>query len=136
MATSQQLETIAARVLPKMAPGDAVAHTNLFLARVMAAGNEDETQIVLQHFGRDALQEVLKDPPTGIFCRLSWNSWHIFFGMEPTEKPDAFFVIYPWFENRGIKRTQVTAAMIDRMPQYHKMPVYAVGEVPAVGAPG
>ena len=136
MATSQQLETIAARVLPKMAPSDAVPQTNLFLARVMAAGNEDETQIVLQHFGREALRDVLKDAPTGIFCRLSWNFWHNFFGMEPTEKPDGFFVVYPWFKNRGMKRTEVTAEMIDHQADYHEMPVYAVGEVPAVGAPG
>ena len=136
MATSQQLETIAARVLPKMAPSDAVAQTNLFLARVMAAGNEEETNIVLPHFGKAALQAILNDPPTGIFCRLSWNFWHNYFGMTPTEKPDGFFVVYPWFKNRGVKRTEVTAEMIDRMPEYHKMPVYAVGEVPAVAEAG
>jgi hypothetical protein len=134
MATSQQLETIAARVLPKMAPSDALVQTYLFLARLMAAGSWDEINMVRQHFGKAALQAVLEAPLRGIFDRQSWSHWHNVFGMTPPEKPDSFFVVYPWFKNRGVKRDEVTAEFIDHMPAYHKMPVYALSEVPSAEA--
>jgi len=92
--------------------------------------------MVRQHFGNAALQAVLETPPTGIFDRQSWSLWHNFFGMRLTEKPDGFFVVYPWFKNRAVKRTQVTAEMIDHLPDYNNGPVIAEGEVRSAVAAG
>ena len=130
MATSQQLETIAARVLPDLPPSAALAQTNLFLARVMAAGNCDESNLVLQHFGKAAFQAVLQAPPTGIFDRESWTMWNNYFGMPPAAMHDGFFTVYPWFKdkNRGVKRTPVTAEIIDRVPDYNTGPVHSCSE--------
>jgi hypothetical protein len=130
MATSQQLETIAARVLPDMPPATALAQTNLFLARVMAAGTQEETNMVLQHFGKAALQAVLRAPPTKIFDRETWNMWSHYFGMPPAEMPDSFFTVYPWFKNknRGVKKEAITAAMIDHVPDYSG-PVHSCDEI-------
>jgi hypothetical protein len=125
MATSQQLETIAARALPDLPPSIALAQTNLFLARVMAAGNWEETNIVLQHFGKAAVQAVLHAPPTGVFDRESWSYWHNFFGMPPAAKQDDFFMVYPWFKSRGEKKPAVTAEVINCLPDYHTRPVRA-----------
>lgn len=128
MATNQQLETIAARVLPDLPPSDALAQTNLFLARVMAAGNCDETKLVIGHFGREALQSVLRAPPTGIFDRESWSMWNNYFGMPPAPMQDSFFTVYPWFKDRAAKKGAVTAEMIDRVPDYNTGPVYSCCE--------
>ena len=128
MATSQQLETIAARVLPNLPPGTALAQTNLFLARMMAAGNHDETNLVMQHFGKAAFQAVLHAPPTGIFDRESWNMWNNFFGIPPATMRDSFFTVYPWFKNRAAKKGPVTAEMIDHVPDFNNGPVYSCSE--------
>jgi hypothetical protein len=131
MATSQQLETIAARVLPDLAPAAALAQTNLFLARVMAAGNHDEVNVVTQHFGKATLQAVLHAPPTKIFDRESWNHWNNHFGMPPAVMPDGFFTVYPWFKNRnrGVKKEPITAALIDHVPDCNKGPVHTCDEI-------
>ena len=128
MATIQQLETIAARVLPNLPPGTALAQTNLFLARVMTAGNHDETKLVMQHFGKAALQAVLHAAPMGVFDRESWNLWNNYFGMQPAAMQDSFFTVYPWFKNRAAKKGPVTAEMIDHVPDYNNGPVYSCDE--------
>jgi hypothetical protein len=124
MATSQQIETIAKRVLPDLSPVNAASQTNLFLARVMAAGNFEETRTVEEHFGRPALQAVLNDPPSRIFDRQSWNYWHLAFKLPAPEMPDSFFTIYPWFRNRTLGiRESLTAQVLDQQANYNTEPV-------------
>jgi hypothetical protein len=126
MATSQQIEIIAKRVLPDLSPGDAVSQTNLLLARVMAAGNLQETTTVEEHFGMQSLRAVLDDPPSRIFDRQSWNYWHLSFGLRTPDKPDSFFANYPWFKNRTLGILEpLTAQTIDRPENYNTEPVRA-----------
>ena len=120
---------IAKRVLPDLMPSDAVSHTNLFLARVMAAGNWDETKTVMEHFGKPTLRAVLNDPPSGIFDRPSWNYWHLAFEMPTRKMPDSFFTIYPWFRNRTLGiREPLTAEVLNRRTTYNTDPVRSCDE--------
>jgi len=128
MASSEQLEAIAARLFPRLAPGVALARNDLFLARVMSAGNWDETRTVLAHFGRAALQAVLAAAPARIFDRESWNYWHGFFGLTPTEMPEDFFTTDAWFKNRSNGKRDVTAEIIDHLPNYGSTPVFSCDE--------
>src|ERR1017187_1295087 len=127
MATTRQLETIAARILLDYAPGVALTRTNLFLARVMSAGNGEETNLVLEHFGKPALRAVLDEPPEKIFGRPSWNLWHNVFPLETPKMPDSFFTVYPWFKNRATQKRPVTAELISHLPDYITAPVYSCG---------
>jgi hypothetical protein len=127
MATIKQLEAIAARLLPDVEPAAALKQTNLFLARVMSAGNDKEFKMVIEHFGKPALRAVLNEPPEKIFDRQSWNLWHNHFHLETPEKPDSFFTVYPWFKDRTKPKGPITAAMIDHVPAYGTMPVYSCG---------
>jgi hypothetical protein len=128
MPTSQQLENIAKRVLPDLLPSEAVSQTNLFLARVMAAGNLEETNTVEEHFGESALRAVLDNPPSKIFDRESWNYWHLVFKLPKPDMPDSFFTIYPWFRNRALGiREPLTAEVLNRKVDYNT-PVYSCDE--------
>jgi hypothetical protein len=127
MATTKQLEAIAARLLPDVEPAAALKLPNLFLARVMSAGNDKEFKTVAEHFGWPALRAVLDNPPQKIFDRQSWNLWHNYFQLETPEMPDSFFTVYPWFKDRAKPKGPITAAMIDRVPAYGTMPVYSCG---------
>jgi hypothetical protein len=127
MATTKQLEAIAARVLPDFEPEAALKQTNLFLARVMAAGNWQETNVVIEHFGKLALRAVLDDPPQKIFDRQSWTMWHNFFHLETPTMADSFFTVYPWFKDRAKPKGPVTAEMIDYVPAFNTTPVYSCG---------
>jgi hypothetical protein len=129
MATSQQIEKIAKRVLPDLMPGDAVSQTNLFLARAMAAGNWGETKTVTEHFGKPSLRAVLNDPPSRIFDRQSWNYWHLIFELPAPDMPDSFFTIYPWFRNRTLGiREPLTAEVLNRRTTYNTDPVRSCDE--------
>ena len=127
MATTKQLEAIAARILPDFEPTAALKQRNLFLARVMSAGNHKETKTVIEHFGKPALRAVLDDPPQKIFDRQSWTMWHNFFHLETPEMPDNFFTVYPWFKDRAKPKGPVTAEMIDHVPAYETTSVYSCG---------
>jgi hypothetical protein len=129
MATSQQIETIAKRVLPDLSPHNAAEQTNLLLARVMAAGNWEETNMVMEHFGEPAMRAVLDNPPIKIFDRESWNHWHLVFELPKSAMRDSFFTIYPWFRNRTLGiREPATAEVLDRQVDYNTTPVYSCDE--------
>jgi hypothetical protein len=127
MATTKQLEAIATRILPDFEPAAALKHTNLFLARVVSAGNCEETNTVIEHFGKPALRAVLNEPPQKIFDRESWNLWHNVFHLETPKMPDSFFTVYPWFQNRATQKRPVTAEIINHLPDYNTTPVCSCG---------
>ena len=131
MATNKQLETIATRLFPRLNPVNVVAKTNLFLARVMSAGNCAETNLVLEHFGRDSLRAVLSAPPEKMFDRESWGFWHAVFGLEPATMSAGFFTVYPWFKGRATEKRQITADMLSHLPGYNDTPVYSDDELQA-----
>jgi hypothetical protein len=120
MAASQQIETIAKRVLPDLMPGDAVSQTNLFLARVMAAGDWEEMKTITEHFGKSSLEAVMDNPPSKIFDRQSWNYWHLVFTLPVPDMPNSFFTIYPWFRNRTLGiHEPLTAEVLNRRTNYN-----------------
>ena len=127
MATTKQLEAIAMRILPDFEPTAALKQTNLFLARMMAAGNWQETNVVVEHFGKPALRAALEDPPQKIFDRQSWTMWHNFFHLAIPTMPDSFFTVYQWFKDRSKANGPVTAEMIDHVPAFNTTPVYSCG---------
>jgi hypothetical protein len=79
-----ELETVAKRLFWWKTPTDALADRNRFLAQVMTYGTGEDLSIVLRHFPKDALREVLDDAPPGVFDPRSWNYWHVVFGITPT----------------------------------------------------
>jgi len=130
MAITQQLEAIAARMFPDLAPGVALAQTYLFLARVMSAGDWDEVKTVQEHFGKAAFRAVLDTPPSKVFDQPSWNLWHTAFELEPKQMPKDFFTVYPWFKARAIQKArEVTAEVINHLPDYHSGPIHSCDEL-------
>ena len=130
MASMEQLKAIAARVLPDLAPGAALARRDLFLARVMSAGNWEENRMVEEHFGKSALRDVLGRPPDKIFDRESWSFWHNVFGLKLREMPDSFFTVYPWFKDRKSGKRPITAEMLANFPDCNG-PVHSCDELMA-----
>ena len=108
------------RMFPDLAPGVALSQTNLFLARVMSAGDWEEVKTVQDHFGKDALRAVLNAPPSKIFDRPSWTLWHHAFELEPREMPESFFTVYPWFKARAMQvKQEKTAEVLSHLPNYN-----------------
>jgi hypothetical protein len=129
MATSEQLEKIAARVLPDAGPDVFWRERSLFLARVMSAGNCEETNLVMEHFGKETLREVLNDPPGKIFDRESWSYWHVIYGLVPKNMPGDFFTVYPWFKDRAAERVPITSRMLADLPDYKYQRVFSVHDL-------
>ena len=129
MATKQQLESIASRVLPELPASTAADRVNLFLSRVMSAGSLEEINSVKEHFGESAFREVLNSPPPQIFDRPSWGMWHNFYHLSIPDMPESFFTTYPWFKSRARAKGPVTAEMIDHAPNWNG-PVYSCDERP------
>jgi hypothetical protein len=77
------LQTVAKRVVWFKAPDDALKDVKLFLAHVMTYGTLNDITTTLQHFSEDDFEDVLRDPPSGIFDRRSWTYWHVRYHREP-----------------------------------------------------
>jgi hypothetical protein len=73
---SHALAAIAARVCWWEPSAATLKNTPLFLCRVMALGTWEDIRIVLDHYGKDAFREALKDAPAGAFDARSWHYWH------------------------------------------------------------
>lgn len=111
-------------------PGVALSQSNVFIARVLAAGNWEETKTVMEHFGEPALRAVLENPPRKIFDRQSWNLWHSAFELNTPAMPDGFFTIYPWFKNRALGiREPLTAETLNLQTNYNTDPVRSCDEL-------
>ena len=104
-------------MFPDIAPDVVLSQQNLFLARVMSAGDWHELKPVQEHFGKAAFRAVLDAPPSKIFDRPSWNLFQAAFEMEPREMPDSFFTIYPWFKAREMQiKQEKTAEVLSHLP--------------------
>jgi len=76
-ATQQdRLAAIARRVCWREPAETTLAHTPLFLCRVMALGMWDDVCIALDHYGREAFREALRAAPPGVIDVRSWHYWH------------------------------------------------------------
>lgn len=80
---SEKLRQIARRVCWWQTPDEALAYMPGFLAQVMTYGTWNDVQHVRTELGDDALRNLLKSAPPGIFDARSWHYWHRFFGMTP-----------------------------------------------------
>ncbi len=47
-----------------------------FVAQVMTYGDWDDTSLVVRLLGESIFQQVLTDPPAGVFDAKSWSYWH------------------------------------------------------------
>ena len=128
MATQLELKRIAARVLPDLTPEFALSKKNLFLAGVMSTGTLEEANLVVEHYGKPAMRDILRNPPARIFDRESWNFWHAYLGLEPVPMPRSFFADYPGLRDRGSEIRQITAQMLGDMPAYGQDQAYSADE--------
>ncbi len=58
----------------------------LFLAQMMTLGTVADIRWLLSRVQVSELCRILRDPPTGIFNRRSWNFRHLRLGLTPTPK--------------------------------------------------
>jgi hypothetical protein len=85
------LDRIASRLFWWQSPAEALANPIRFLAQVMTYGTVEDLAVVQDHFPADALQNVLANPPAGVFDPRSWNYWHVRFGLPTPALPKREF---------------------------------------------
>ena len=52
--------------------------------RIMDLGTPDMVRYAREHFGETAMREALATAEPGNFSDVSWNYWHVVFGLRPT----------------------------------------------------
>lgn len=77
------LQDVARRVVWFDSPEQTLSNPSLFLAHLMVYGTLDEVLAVKQHFTDRDFQNVLDNPPAGIFDPRSWAYWNLVFGIQP-----------------------------------------------------
>lgn len=81
------LLAVARRVVWFKQPEEALADPVHFLAHVMTYGTAEDLQALNDSVGADALREVLRHPPPGVFDGRSWAYWHYRLGLTPPGQP-------------------------------------------------
>ena len=74
--TFPDLAAIARRVCWWEPAASTLENTPLLLCRIMALGTWDDICVALDHYGRDAFREALRNAPPGLFDARSWHYWH------------------------------------------------------------
>lgn len=67
---------VAKRVFWWGTPDDWLDDPIRFAAQVMTYGDWDDTALVFKLLGDSIFQQVLADPPAGVFDPKSWHYWH------------------------------------------------------------
>jgi hypothetical protein len=89
------LQMVAKRVVWFKKPEEALQNTKLFLAHVMTYGTLSDITTTLHYFSESDFEEVLKDPPPGIFDRRSWTYWNVRYHRDPVPAlPKRNFALY------------------------------------------
>jgi hypothetical protein len=70
------LLAVASRVFWWGNPDEWLDDSVRFAAQVMTFGDWDDTKLVSQMLGDSIFQQVLADPPAGVFDAKSWSYWH------------------------------------------------------------
>jgi hypothetical protein len=83
MNLSQELKSVAKRVVWFKTPEEALQEPRLFLAHLMTYGTLEDIAIVMRYYSENDFDLVLKNPPAGIFDRRSWNYWNLRFHHDP-----------------------------------------------------
>ena len=73
------LVAVARKVFWWGEPSDWLEDQTRFLAQVMTYGDLDDIRTAMETLGRSAFQQVLENPPSGVFDIKSWTFWHVFF---------------------------------------------------------
>ena len=74
---TQDLRSVAQRVVWFKEPDEALAEPLHFLAHVMTYGTVEDLAIVGKVVSREAYCEVLDHPPAGVFDARSWAYWNL-----------------------------------------------------------
>ena len=82
--TMTTLQEVARRVVWFDSPEQTLSNPPLFLAHLMVYGTLEEVLAVKQHFTDRDFQNVLDNPPAGIFDPRSWAYWNLVFGNQPS----------------------------------------------------
>ncbi|MSU47869.1 MAG: hypothetical protein EXS37_02035 [Opitutus sp.] len=54
------------------------------LRRIMDLGTPEMVRLAREHFGETMMCEALATAEPGNFSDVSWNYWHVYFGVRPT----------------------------------------------------
>ena len=78
----EELEKIA-RTLVWWKPPEEVERLYL-VRRIMDLGTPEMVRYAREHFGETAMREALATADPGSFSEVSWNYWHVIYGLRPT----------------------------------------------------
>ena len=87
LPATPSLLAVARRVVWFKQPEETLADPVHFLAHVMTYGTAEDLQALNDSVGADALREVLRHPPPGVFDGRSWAYWHYRLGLTPPGQP-------------------------------------------------
>ncbi len=83
----RSLHQVAERLIWWSKPENALQDHKRLIAQIMTYGDLEDTQVMLQAFSRAQIEEVLDNPPSGVFTPEAWNAWHILLGKKPRPLP-------------------------------------------------
>jgi hypothetical protein len=92
MATSQQLENMAAKLIWWQPPEVSLGQPRRLLGQVMTRGDWPEVVAFRQALGWEAFRDALTNAEPGLFDIKSWTMWHQFFGLPVRELPKRAFL--------------------------------------------
>ena len=109
----EELKKIA-RTLVWWKPPEEVGRLYL-VRRIMDLGTPEMVRYAREHFGEPAMREALATADPGSFSEISWNYWHVIYGLRPTPPlplrniPDSPHVS-PEIRNAAARATRNVAA--------------------------
>ena len=80
---TQELLSIAERVMWFEAPANGLTDPIRFMAYLLTYGTADEIGVARRYVGAEDLCEVLENAPPGIFDERSWAYWNVVTGHYP-----------------------------------------------------
>ncbi|PYX81493.1 MAG: hypothetical protein DMG70_19100 [Acidobacteria bacterium] len=80
---SPELRTVAKRVVWFKPPEETLKDPKLFLAHLMTYGTLRDIVIALKYYSEQDFEQVLANPPSGVFDIHSWNYWNLRYHREP-----------------------------------------------------
>jgi len=83
MNDTEELRTVAKRVVWFKPPDETLNEPKLFLAHLMTYGTLKDIVIAMSYYSDEDFDRVLTDPPSGIFDLRSWNYWNLRYHHEP-----------------------------------------------------
>jgi len=86
MTYPDELRAVAGRVIWFEPPEASLQYPKRFLAYLMTYGTLEDFVITRKYFTANEFDDVLQDPPAGIFDARSWTYWNLVYGHDP-ERP-------------------------------------------------